>query len=233
MNKKIQCLLETLGKANTVYLNIKVLKKNCGKDVKSLLVELEEEGKVVSKGKKFALPSKAGFVRGIFDGKKEGYGFLMPSSDMKDVFVPPNETFTALNGDMVLGKITAKSKGRLKARIVKVIERSRKYFIGKVVSFEGKLMFKPQDKNISNHFELEDTNKIKEGDFILAEFVKWSTPVLSPLVRFSGKISESNLYNVLIEQEFLLLPYTQYEIQILLYSSRVIHMPQCRRACKT
>jgi ribonuclease R len=202
VNKKIQCVLETLEKGDSVYLNVKVLKKKCGKSIKPLLTELEKEGRIVSKGKKFALPSKAGYVRGIFDGKKGGYGFLMPSSDMKDLFVPPNETFTALNGDMVLGKITTRSRGRLKAKIVQVIERSRKYFIGKVVIFEGRLMFKPQDRNIPHHFELEDSHKTKEGDFILAEFVKWTTPVLPLLVKFSGKISESNLYNVLIEQEY-------------------------------
>lgn len=202
MNKKIQCIFETLGKGDSVYLNIKILKKKCGKRIKPILKKLEKEGKIVSKGQKFALPSKAGYVRGIFDGKKGGYGFLMPSSDMKDLFIPPSETFTALNGDMVLGKITTKSRGRLKARIVQVIERSRKYFIGKVELLEGRLMFKSQDKNIPHHFELEDSHKTKEGDLILAEFIKWTTPVLSPLVRFSGRISESNLYSVLVEQEY-------------------------------
>ena len=202
MNKKIQCIFETLDKGVSIYLDIKVLKKKCGKRIKPLLVKLEKEGRIVSKGKKFALPSKAGYVRGIFDGKKGGYGFLMPSSDMKDLFVPPSETFTALNGDLVLGKITTKSRGRLKARIVQVIERSRKYFIGKVVLLDGRPMFKSQDKNIPHHFELEDYHKTKEGDLIIAEFVKWTTPVLPPLVKFSGKISESNLYNVLVEQEY-------------------------------
>jgi ribonuclease R len=202
MNKQKQCIFRTLGKGETVYLNIKVLKKKCGKNIKPLLNQLEEEGKIISKGKKFALADKAGYVRGIFDGKKAGYGFLMPSSDMKDLFVPPNETFTALNGDMVLGKITTRSRGRLKAKIVQIIERSRKYFIGKAEVFDGRLMFKPQDKNIPYYFELEDSNKTEEGDFIVAEFIKWTTPVLPALVKFSGKINESNLYNVLVEQEY-------------------------------
>jgi len=202
MDKKTQCIFDALEKSRSTYLNIKVLKKKCGKSIKPLLKKLEKDGKVVSKGKKFALSGKAGYIKGIFDGKREGYGFLMPSSDMKDLFVPPNETFTALNGDLVLAKITRKSRGRLKARIEEIIERSRKHFVGKVVLFEDRLMFQPQDKNIPHYFELEDAHKTEEGDFILAEFVKWTTPILPPLVKFLKKISESNLYNILIKQEY-------------------------------
>ncbi|MBN1695670.1 VacB/RNase II family 3'-5' exoribonuclease [candidate division WOR-3 bacterium] len=202
MNKEIQCIFDALKNSPTAYLNIKILKKKCGKHIKPLLKKLEKEGKIISKGKKFALPANVGYIRGIFDGKREGYGFLMPSSGMKDLFIPPNDTFTALNGDLVLAKITRRSKGRLKARIEEVIERSREYFVGKVILFEGRLMFQPQDKNIPHYFELEDSHKVKEGDFILAEFVKWSTPVLPPLAKFSKKISEDNLYNILVKQEY-------------------------------
>ena len=202
MDKQTQCIFDILEKSPSTYLNVKILKRKCGKRIKPLLKRLEKEGKIVSKGKKFALPGKAGYIRGIFDGKREGYGFLMPSSGMKDLFVPPNDTFTALNGDLILAKITRKSRGRLKARVEEVIERSRKYFVGKVVLFEGRLMFQPQDKNIPHYFELEDSHKTVEGDFVLAEFVKWTTPVLPPLVKFSKKISKKNLYNILVKQEY-------------------------------
>ena len=202
MDKEIQCIFDALKKSPSTYLNVKILKKKCGKSIKPLLKKLEKEGKIVSKGKKFALPGKAGYVRGVFDGKREGYGFLMPSSGMKDLFIPPNDTFTALNGDLVLAKITKKSRGRLKARVEEVIERSRKYFVGKIVAYEGRLMFQPQDKNIPHYFELEDSHKTGEGDFVLAEFVKWTTPVLPPLVKFSEKISKDNLYNILVKQEY-------------------------------
>jgi len=202
MDKNNQCIFDILRKSSSVYLNIQVLKKKCGKRIKPSLKKLEEEGKIVSKGKKYALAERAGYIRGIFDGKRNGYGFLMPASDMKDLFIPPDDTYTALNGDLVLAKITGKSRGRLKARVEEVIERSRNYFVGKVVLFEGRLMLQPQDKNIPHYFELDDAHKTEEGDFILAEFVKWTTPVLPPLVKFSKRISEDNLYNILVKQEY-------------------------------
>lgn len=202
MNKKSQCIFETLESSRSTYVSKKALQKRCGKNIKRALKKLEKEGKIVTRGKKIALPQKAGYIRGIFDGKKDGYGFLMPSSDMKDLFIPPNNTFTALNGDLVLAKITSKSKGRLKAKIEKIIERSREYFVGKVVKSGSELMFKPQDKNIPHHFELKDSHKTEKGDFILAKFIKWTTPALPPLVKFSKKISEKNLYNIIIKQEY-------------------------------
>ncbi|MEO0292949.1 MAG: VacB/RNase II family 3'-5' exoribonuclease [candidate division WOR-3 bacterium] len=203
MKKKIQCIFDILERSRSGYISLKVLKKKCGKHIRSTLKELEKQGKIVSKGEKFALPHKVGYIKGIFDGKSEGFGFLMPSSEMRDLFIAPGNTYTALNGDLVLGRIIGKSRGRWKAKIEKILERSRKYFIGEVISIDGKLMFKPQNKNIPHLFEIQEIdNKIKEGDYILVEFVKWTTTTLPPLVKFCKKINKSNLYKVIVKEEY-------------------------------
>ncbi|MEA1912235.1 MAG: VacB/RNase II family 3'-5' exoribonuclease [candidate division WOR-3 bacterium] len=204
MKKRINCILDTLKRAFSPFISIQSLKRKCGKNIDSLLKKLEKEGKVVSKGKKYSIPERAGYIKGIFDGKREGYGFLMPAGDMKDLFISPNDTYTALNTDLILAKKTRKSRGRWKARVVQIIERGREYFVGKIISVDDKLVFQPNDKDIPYYFELENANRVKEGDWVIAKFLKWTTPTLSPLVKFSKKIHKDNLYDIIVKQEYKL-----------------------------
>ena len=204
MNEIEKCIFELLQKSSSSYLSIKTLKIKCGEGAKSALFNLEKKGIVISKRKKYALVEKLGYIKGIFDGKKKGYGFLMPDNDIEDLFISPNDTYTALDGDLVLAEKLKKSRGRWTGRIVKVIERERDFFVGEVIRDNGELMFEPQVRKIPYLFEIEDTKKVKKGDWILVKFLKWTTPVLPPLVKFVKKINKDNLYNIIVKQEYKL-----------------------------
>lgn len=204
MNEIEKCIFELLQKSSSSYLSIKTLKIKCGEGAKFALFNLEKKGIVISKRKKYALVEKFGYIKGIFDGKKKGYGFLMPDDDIEDLFISPNDTYTALDGDLVLAKKLKKSRGRWTGRIVKVIERERDFFVGEVIRDNGELMFEPQVRKIPYLFEIENTKKVKEGDWILVKFLKWTTPVLPPLVKFVKKINKDNLYNIIVKQEYKL-----------------------------
>ncbi len=166
------------------------------------LFELKKKGKVVSKGKNYALPERIGYIRGIFDGKQKGYGFLMPDNNMEDLFISPSDTYTALDGDLILVKKKSKSRGRWTGRVVSVIKRDKEFFVGKVVKEDEELMFVPKNRNIPYLFEIENIKKIKEGDWVLVKLVKWTTPMLPPLVKYVKKINKDNLYDIVVKQEY-------------------------------
>lgn len=202
MNQIDKCIMETLRKSSSPYVSFKSLRIKCGKNVKSKLTDLEKKARIVSKGKKYALPERVSYVKGIFDGKKGGYGFLMPDNDMEDIFIPPNATYTALNGDFVLAEKEKKSRGRWTGRVVSIIQRKRKLLVGQIIRVDEELMFEPQDRNIPYYFEIQDKRKVKEGDWVLVKFVKWTTPLLSPLVKFVSSVSKDNLYDIIVKQEY-------------------------------
>lgn len=184
------------------FLPLKVLKKGCGKDIKSALEELEKEGRVLSRGKKYAIPERVNCIEGIFDGKKDGYGFVMPDTDMKDLFIPPQDTYTALDGDLVLAEKRKKERGRWIGRIVRIIKREKEFFVGQIVRIENELMFEPGDKNIPHRFEIENKEQVKEGEWVLVKFLKWTTPHLLPLVSYAKTLNKNNIYDAIIKQEF-------------------------------
>jgi ribonuclease R len=202
MNEIEKCIIENLQKSSSHSLPLKTLKRKCGKNIKSTLSNLIKREILIKKRNKYVLPEKATYIRGIFDGKLEGYGFLMPDDEIKDLFISPKDTYTALDGDLVLAQKLKKSRGRWTARIVKILKREREFLVGEVVRENGVLMFKPHNRNIPYLFEIGNTKKVKESDWILVKFLKWTTPSLPPLVKFVKKIRKENIHNVIVKQEF-------------------------------
>ena len=99
MNEIEKCIFELLQKSSSSYLSIKTLKIKCGDGVISALFNLEKKGIVISKRKKYALVEKLGYIKGIFDGKKEVYddwdipnpqGLYARSKYAGEVFVKEN-----------------------------------------------------------------------------------------------------------------------------------------------
>ncbi len=202
MNEIEKCIFEHLQKSSSHSLSLKTLKRKCGKNVKSTLSNLIKREMLVKKRNNYALPEKATYIKGIFDGKLEGYGFLMPDDEIEDLFISPKDTYTALDGDLVLAEKLKKSRGRWTARIIKILKREREFFVGEVVKENGLLMFEPHNRNIPYLFEIDNTKKVKESEWILVRFLKWTTPSLPPLVKFIKKINKENIYDVIVKQEF-------------------------------
>ncbi len=81
-------------------------------------------------------------IAGRLDLHRDGYGFLRPNrrsavadarqaATTEDVFIPPNEINTAMQGDQVLVELDPpKADGRFQGRIVRVLERRNPTIVG-------------------------------------------------------------------------------------------------------
>jgi len=72
---------------------------------------------------------------GRLDLHREGYGFVRPNarqaSGQEDIFIPPNEINSAMQGDQVLVEVAPpKADGRRLGRIVRVLERRNPTVVG-------------------------------------------------------------------------------------------------------
>ncbi|MDA6151421.1 hypothetical protein OSK18_28470, partial [Escherichia coli] len=65
-------------------------------------------------------------------GHAKGFAFVIPEEQgMDDIFIPPNETNNALNGDIVLARVTTESSGqRREGTIVRILERGVTQIVG-------------------------------------------------------------------------------------------------------
>ena len=86
------------------------------KEFVKALVQMEEKGLVVrTRSNRYGLPQKMNLIRGKLTGHAKGFAFVIPEEPgMDDIFIPPNETNTAMHGDTVLARYHRKAQVNVK-----------------------------------------------------------------------------------------------------------------------
>ena len=83
--------------------------------------------------------SSSNLLTGRLDLHRDGYGFVRPnrksgtpgSTGTEDIFIPPNEIGSAMQGDQVLVDVDPpKADGRMQGRIVRILERRNSTVVG-------------------------------------------------------------------------------------------------------
>jgi ribonuclease R len=150
----------------------------------SVLYSLKDEGYLneFSRGK-FALNYMASSLEGILDVTSHGTGYVMvDDADQKDIIVRPENLNHALNGDKVRVEIIKRKAGKAEGRIVEIIERKTKEFVGVVLTNEKYAFLKTDNVkiNIDIYIPLEKLNGAKDGDKVLGRITSWPTDAKSP-----------------------------------------------------
>lgn len=119
------------------------------KELLKVLNKLEEEYKIYrTKKDKYMLFNNSNLKVGKLLSTKKGYGFVDIEGD-EDVFVEQSNLNGAINNDQVIVEITSKKGLKLEGRIVKVIERKLKQFVGKVYFKKNKCLIDLDDKKVN------------------------------------------------------------------------------------
>ena len=126
---------------------------------------------------------------GIVDMLPTGKAYIINDEGGEDIFIKPNNTKDALNGDKVKFFIFPKRKGRkLEGQIVEVIKRAKTKFVGTVEVSKAYGFVVPDDPKIPIDFFIskENLNRAKDGQKVIAELVEWPEHARNPF----GKIVE-------------------------------------------
>lgn len=105
------------------------------------VAELEREGRIVlTKHGRFKLKEAESVLQGTFSGTDRGFGFVSVEEYEEDIFIPPNQTHSALNGDLVTVEITKEAipwqgKGP-EGEVTQVLERATTHVVGEFVPYE-------------------------------------------------------------------------------------------------
>jgi len=118
-----------------------------------MLVALEEEGKVIrTRNERYGVPERMNLVRGRIQAHAKGFAFLLPDdAEHPDVYIHANDLKSAMNGDIVLIRITSKSEsgGRLEGEVVRVVERAITQIVGVIDNHEAFAFVLPDDQRIN------------------------------------------------------------------------------------
>ena len=161
MEERKQMLLTLMKDPTYVPMKLKELAMLLGvpkeqrKDLEEVLNELVASGKVgISKKGKYAR-SEVFAQPGIFSAHHRGFGFVTIEGRDGDLFVPPDDTGDAMDGDTVQVIIDENGRGgRAEARVLKVLKHANETLIG---TFE---------KNKSFGFVIPDNPRITMDIFI-------------------------------------------------------------------
>lgn len=161
MEERKQMLLTLMKDPTYVPMKLKELAMLLGvpkeqrKDLEEVLNELVASGKVgISKKGKYAR-SEVFAQTGIFSAHHRGFGFVTIEGRDGDLFVPPDDTGDAMDGDTVQVIIDENGRGgRAEVRVLKVLKHANETLIG---TFE---------KNKSFGFVIPDNPRITMDIFI-------------------------------------------------------------------
>src|SRR5213595_2772760 len=105
--------------------------------VRKSLRELERAGEIARIRKnRYVLPAEADLVTGKLSIHQAGYGFLTSEmSGQPDIFIPAENTGTAMHGDRVVARISRdepdrRIKGRREGRVIRILERAHDTIVG-------------------------------------------------------------------------------------------------------
>ncbi len=159
MEDKILEILDKSGNALSVHEIEDQLGFNTVEELKELLKvlnTLEEEYKIYrTKKDKYMLFDNSNLKVGKLLTTKKGYGFVDIEGD-EDVFVASENLNGAINNDEVIVEITSKKNLKLEGRILKIIERKLKQFVGTVYFKGNKCRIDLDDKKINLNIIVDD-----------------------------------------------------------------------------
>ena len=137
-----------------------------------------------SKGKYKVKAETKGYITGIVDMTRMGYGFISSDEMEDDVFVSARNLKTALHGDKVKVLLYAKRKGsRPEGEVVEIIERWRTSFVGTVEIMPNFAFLIPDNKNMPFDLFIPSSklNGAKQGQKAVAKVIDWDPRSKNPV----------------------------------------------------
>ncbi|OMD83453.1 ribonuclease R [Paenibacillus odorifer] len=123
------------------------------KKFEELLIELEQDGRIVlTRTARYGVPERMDLLRGRLQAHAKGFAFLIPDDrDHPDVYIHANDLKGAMNGDIVLIRITSKSPsgGRMEGEVVRIVKRGVLQTVGVFQNLETYGFVLPDDKRIN------------------------------------------------------------------------------------
>lgn len=151
-----------------------------------IIDNMEVTGEVIiTKKGRIALPEDMGFFSGKIQMHQKGFGFLIKESEKdkksrNDIFIPPDSTMNAMNGDTVLVKLASHVRpddARLEGEVVKIVKRNTTTVIGVYQESQNFGFVIPEDKKIREDVFIKkgDSLGAKNNDVVVVEISKYSS----------------------------------------------------------
>lgn len=137
----------------------------------------------------FGLLKKMDLIKGRVLGHPDGYGFLVPDSDGKDLFLSEKEMHKVLHGDRVIASVVGEDRrGRQEGVIVEISEHCTQQVLGRLNFEDGLAWVRPNNNRITQDVFIPQDGLLdaKEEQIVLVEIIHQPSARSGPI----GKIIE-------------------------------------------
>jgi len=118
-----------------------------------LLIQMEQEGKIIrTRSERYGIPERMNLLRGRLQAHAKGFAFLIPDDkEHPDVYIHANDLKSAMNGDIVLVRVTTKGAagGKLEGEVARIVSRAVTQVVGTFQNHETYGFVIPDDKRIN------------------------------------------------------------------------------------
>ena len=136
------------------YLNINTVDEL--KELLKVLNKMEEDCSIYrTKKNKYMLFDNSNLKIGKLMSTKKGFGFVEVENS-EDIFVAQDNLNGAINGDEVIVEITSKKGLKLEGRILRIVDRKIKQFVGTVYYKNGKCLIDLDDKKVNISIQVDN-----------------------------------------------------------------------------
>lgn len=211
-------LKEILQKKNYLSFDevVKILEwsnKN-RKSNKVIIMSWVDDGEIaIVKSGKITLPEKIGYKKGVFSIVKDRFAFVDIEKDdgeKEGIFIPKSSFNNALDGDIVLVKLTKEKddKKGAEGEIVKIISREKKTIIG-ILQKNKNFSFVVPTRSIGKDIYIPKNMTLgaENEDLVAVEITFWGDDERKPegkIIQVLGSISNTkNMIDALIFREGL------------------------------
>lgn len=138
---------------------------------------MTRDGQIVSNRRGvFGLVDKMDLIKGVVQGNKDGYGFVIPEDGSADLYLSPGQMRSVFDGDTVLAKVKGiDRRGRREGRIVEILERKTSQIVGRYYSEQGIGMVLPHSKRQTQEILIPPRKhkKANDGDFVVVQITQF------------------------------------------------------------
>ena len=131
---------------------------------------------------KFRYASSDKTVEGRLDFTSRGAAYLIVEGRETDVYIQPNNTGKALNGDFVKVKIIKRGQNRDEGKVIEIVERDKKFYVG-VLQVSEKFAFLIPDNhrmNVDLFIPKSKLNGATNGQKAMVRITDWPDGAESP-----------------------------------------------------
>ncbi|MGH8460966.1 MAG: ribonuclease R [Stenotrophobium sp.] len=116
--------------------------------------------------------TRMNLIAGVVQAHRDGFGFLIPDGGGQDVFLPPRQMRSLMNGDRVLVRISGTDfKGRPEGSVAEVLERGTRTVVGRLHLDQGISYLIPENQRVQQDVLIPPDQRMgaQRGQMVVAE----------------------------------------------------------------